>query len=209
MSNRFIIAGVHTGIGKTIVSAVICQATGCHYWKPVQAGFEEGTDSNFIRSVVTHPNTIVHPERFLLNTPMSPHEAARIDGLQIQPEDFSMPQTDAPLLIETAGGLMSPLASGFLNIDLIRQLQLPVLFVTMDYLGSINHTLLSLAALNAAGIPVRGLIFSGSETASSREFIRQHTALPELFSIPLLPELSSAYIQQAAQAVPKNLFQHE
>lgn len=209
MKNRYIIAGVHTGIGKTIASAVICQATGCHYWKPVQAGFEEGTDSNFIRSVVTHPQTIVHPERYLLNTPMSPHEAARIDGLQIGPEDFQIPETDAPLLIETAGGLMSPLASGFLNIHLIQQLNLPVLFVTMDYLGSINHTLLSIAALQSAGIPVRGLIFSGTETPSSRDFIRQHTGLPELFSIPMLPELTALNIQQAGRFVPQNLFSHE
>lgn len=180
-----IIAGIHTGIGKTICSAVICQALGYDYWKPVQAGDLDNSDSIFIERNVTNLTCKIHPERYRLQTPMSPHKAAEIDGISITKEDFILPTSTNKLLVETAGGVMSPLADNLLNVDLMEHLQLPVILVSNNYLGSINHTLLTVAAMQQRNIPIKGLVFSGEEVSSSREFILQYTRLPLLFSIPL------------------------
>ncbi|HCW05743.1 MAG TPA: dethiobiotin synthase [Cytophagales bacterium] len=192
------IAGIHTGIGKTVCSAVICQALGYDYWKPVQAGDLENSDSNFIRDHVTNPSCKIHPERFRLLTPASPHYAASLEKIEIKREDFILPSTKNNLLAETAGGLMSPLAKNFLNIDLLPLLQLKTVLVSNNYLGSINHTLLSWEALRSKGIPLLGIVFVGETVASTEEFILEHTQLKKLFSIPLLKELSQKTIQQFA-----------
>jgi dethiobiotin synthetase len=198
---NIIIAGIHTGIGKTVCSAVICQALGYDYWKPVQAGELDSSDSIFIKINVTNPNTIIHPETHRLTTPASPHYAAEMDGVEIKPTDFSMPETNNNIVIETAGGIMSPLSNNFLNIDLMEQLQLPAIIVSNNYLGSINHTLLTVAAMRQRNIPVKGIVFSGSEFASSREFILQHTQLPLLFSIPLFERITPQVIADFAKTV--------
>ncbi len=189
-----IIAGIHTGIGKTICSAVICQALGYDYWKPVQAGDLDNSDSIFIQRTVTNKQCHIHPERYRLQTPMSPHKAAEFDGILIEKVDFILPASTNPILIETAGGIMSPLADNLLNIDLMEYLQLPVILVSNNYLGSINHTLLTVAALKQRNIPVNGLVFSGEAVSSSREFILQHTRLPLLFSIPQFGKTDAATI---------------
>ncbi len=195
---KYLIAGIHTGTGKTVCSAVICQAMGWDYWKPVQAGEEGGTDSDCIRSWVTHPGTTVHPERYRLRIPASPHYAAAEEGLQIAPEDFTLPATANGLLVETAGGVMSPLARGYLNADLMRQLQLPAIVVSSNYLGSINHTLLTVNLLRQYGIPLAGIVFSGEEVPATRSYILEHTGLPLLFSIPQLPAVNAASVAELA-----------
>lgn len=189
-----IIAGIHTGIGKTICSAVICQALGYDYWKPVQAGDLDNSDSIFIQRNITNSTCKIHPERYRLQTPMSPHKAAEIDGVQITKNDFILPTSTNPMVVETAGGIMSPLADNLLNIDLMEHLQLPVILVSNNYLGSINHTLLTVAALKQRNIPIKGLVFSGEEISSSRQFILQYTQLPLLFSIPLFEKTDAATI---------------
>lgn len=189
-----IIAGIHTGIGKTICSAVICQALGYDYWKPVQAGDLDNSDSIFIQRNITNSTCKIHPERYRLQTPMSPHKAAEIDGVQITKNDFILPTSTNPMVVETAGGIMSPLADNLLNIDLMEHLQLPVILVSNNYLGSINHTLLTVAALKQRKIPIKGLVFSGEEISSSRQFILQYTQLPLLFSIPLFEKTDAATI---------------
>lgn len=196
-----IIAGIHTGIGKTVCSAVICQALGYDYWKPVQAGELDNSDSIFIKRNVTNPDTVIHRERYQLTIPASPHYAAEMDGVEIKPADFILPQTDNDIVVETAGGIMSPLSNNFLNIDLMGQLQLPVIIVSNNYLGSINHTLLTVAAMQQRNIPVKGLVFSGSEFASTREFILQYTQLPLLFSIPAFEEITPQGIADFAKTV--------
>ena len=142
-----IVAGIHTGIGKTICSAVICQALGYDYFKPVQAGDLEDSDSVFIKKNVINPSCTIHPESYQLLTPASPHFAAALDGITIKKENIILPVAKNNIVIETAGGIMSPLAKGFLNIDLVQHFNLPVILVAGNYLGSINHTLLSFAAL--------------------------------------------------------------
>ncbi|MES2617735.1 MAG: dethiobiotin synthase [Bacteroidota bacterium] len=196
-----IIAGIHTGIGKTICSAVICQGLGYDYWKPVQAGDLETSDSVFIKQHVTNINCTIHPEAYRLTAPVSPHDAAERDGLLIRPDHFKLPVTDNQLLVETAGGIMTPLAPGYLNIDLIEQLALPVILVAGTYLGSINHTLLSIAALQQRNILVNGIVFSGEMNAAGKNFILKHTGITNLFNIPHLPIVNRDIIHTATQVI--------
>ena len=201
----YIIAGIHTGIGKTICSAVICQALGYDYWKPVQAGELNNTDSHFIKKNVSNIKCTIHPERYRLKIAASPHYAAEMESIKIKVTDFILPITTNKLLIETAGGIMSPLANEFLNIDLILQLNLPVIVVSNDYLGSINHTLLTVEALQQRNISIKGLVFMGSAVESTREYILRHTKLPLLFSIPLLKKIDNNTITNFANTISINL----
>src|SRR5436190_452971 len=121
-----IIAGIHTNIGKTICAATICQALGYDYWKPVQAGDLENSDSVFIKRCVTNPRCTVHPETYRLTIAASPHFAAAEDGISISKEKITLPQSSNNIVVETAGGIMSPLADDLLNIDLIQHFNLPV-----------------------------------------------------------------------------------
>ena len=194
----YCIAGIHTGIGKTVCSTIICQALGYDYWKPVQAGDLDHSDSIFVRDHVNNPLCKIHPERYRLLTAASPHYAAELENVEIRREDFILPTTQNNIVVETAGGLMSPLAAGFLNIDLVAHLDLPVILVSNNYLGSINHTLLTCEVLKARNIEVAGIVFSGESVAASEKFILEHTGLPHLFSIPKFENLDAASMQQFA-----------
>ena len=196
-----IIAGIHTGIGKTVCSAIICQALGYDYWKPVQAGDWENSDSVFIKKNVTNPKTIVHPETYKLATAASPHYAAAIDGIEIKKEHIELPQSKNNIVVETAGGLMSPLADGYLNIDLAEQLQLPVVLVSNNYLGSINHTLLSYELLKNRKIQIAGIVFDGNTVTPSQDYILSYTRLPLLFSIPQFSNLNAQSISEFAKTI--------
>ena len=200
-----IIAGIHTNAGKTVCSALLCQALGWDYWKPVQAGDLDQSDSISVARLVSNPQCKIHPERYRLKIAASPHYAAAEEGLLIKPADFTVPDTRNSLVIETAGGVMSPLAPGFLIIDLMKQLNAPAIVVSSHYLGSINHTLLTVAALRAQGIPILGLVFSGEEVPSSGQFMLEHTGLPLLFRIPFLSELTATNIASLAANTPISL----
>ncbi|MBS1489128.1 MAG: dethiobiotin synthase [Bacteroidetes bacterium] len=192
------VAGIHTGIGKTVCSAVICQALGFDYWKPVQAGELDNTDSQLVQRLVSNTTCQIHAERFRLKKAASPHDAAAHENISISRDDFQIPSTQNNLLIETAGGLMSPLNTNFLNINLLEHLNLPVVLVSNNYLGSINHTLLSCEAMKHRNLNVLGLVLVGNSVRSSEEFILQHTHLPHLFSIPLFKKLDRATIKEFA-----------
>lgn len=200
-----IVAGIHTGIGKTICSAVICQALGYDYFKPVQAGDLENSDSVFIKKNVINPSCTIHPESYQLLTPASPHFAAALDGITIKKENIILPVSKNNIVIETAGGIMSPLAKGFLNIDLVQHFNLPVILVASNYLGSINHTLLSFSALQQRNIPIQGLVFCGEAVESTRQYILEYTQLPLVFSIPLFQNINSHAIAEFAKTVSINL----
>jgi dethiobiotin synthetase len=205
MSNNIIIAGIHTGIGKTICSAVLCQALGYDYWKPVQAGDLENSDSIFIKKMVSNSACTIHDEAYKLTIAASPHYAAAQDAVEIKLDNLHVPITSNHLIIETAGGLMSPLSMQLLNIDLVAHLQLPVILVSNNYLGSINHTLLSIEALQRRNIPILGLVFSGDEVESTRDFILAYSGLPLLFSIPPFETIDAPSIQQFAATLAINL----
>lgn len=202
---RFFVSGIDTNVGKTLAAAVLTQALGADYWKPVQSGDLEQSDTLTVRRLVNHPNTTFHPEVYRLNTPASPHYAAELDGVSIKAEAFELPQTDNHLVVEGAGGLFVPLNADYLIIDLIQDLSLPVVLVANFYLGSINHTLGSIDALQRRRIPIAGLLFNGAITPSSMEYILQYTQLPVLGELPQLEVVNSASVERLTKAIDLSL----
>jgi dethiobiotin synthetase len=190
-----IVAGIHTGIGKTLCSAILCEALGMDYWKPIQAGDLDNSDSIFIKTHVFNPLCTIHPEAYRLKLAASPHFAAYTEGSLIERKKIILPKSKNKILVETAGGIMSPLAKNYLNIDLIKQLKLPVVIVSENYLGSINHTLMTVKLLQNAKIPILGIVFNGDKVQSSVDFILEHTQLPLLFSIPRFEVVSNQAIR--------------
>jgi len=137
-SNQFIVAGIGTEIGKTFISSILVEALEANYWKPIQSGGLDYTDTDTVKGLVTNQKSVFYPEAYRLTQPLSPHAAAVIDGVTIELKDFQLPQTTAPLVVELAGGLMVPLSNDLLNIDLIEKFNLPVVLVTRNYLGQGN-----------------------------------------------------------------------
>lgn len=195
---RLFITGIGTDVGKTLVSAVLTEALQADYWKPVQAGLTPTTDAATVRSLVQNPVSRFWPERYRLQLPASPHAAAAAEGLTLQPHDFQLPATTNHLLVEGAGGLLVPLAPGFLIADLAQQFALDVVVVSRNYLGSINHTLLTLEALRVRGLRVRGLIFNGEPTPATEEFIQAHTGVPVMPRLLPEPEVTPAVVSRYA-----------
>lgn len=191
-----IIAGIHTGIGKTLCSAILCEAWGYDYWKPIQAGDLDNSDSIFIKNHVSNSKCTIHPEAYRFQTAASPHFAADTEGVVIEKEKLKMPETNNNLIVETAGGIMSPLGKNFLNIDLIKHLNLPVVLVSENYLGSINHTLMSVFALKQQQILIKGIVFNGDVVQSSVDYILEYTELPLLFSIPRIADLNKENVKK-------------
>lgn len=171
---------------------------GAHYWKPVQAGSDPETDSQFIQRV-TQGRVTCHPERHLLREPRSPHAAAAAEGILLQPESWSPPSVDAPLVIEGAGGLMVPLRHDYLFADLLQSWQIPVVLVMHTYLGSINHTLLTAEALDRRGIPVAGMVVNEGGYPESAEVVLALTGLRQLGYVPSLTDLNAATLEQVWQ----------
>ncbi len=180
---RYFITGIGTDVGKTFAAAILVEALQADYWKPIQAGNLGNTDTMKIRSLVSNAQSQFYPETYRLSKPMSPHAAAVADGIQIDRANLILPDTSNTLIIEGAGGLMVPLNNRFLVIDLIEQFKAEVILVSRNYLGSINHTLLSVAALNNKNIPIRGIIFNGNSTSSTEEYILNYTGLKCLLRI--------------------------
>ena len=183
-SKPLFVTGIGTGIGKTIVSAVLVEKLKADYWKPVQSGDLENSDTITVKNLISNSQTVFFDEAYRLTQPFSPHKSAAIDGISIKPENIVLPVTSNTLIIEGAGGLMVPLNTDFLMLDLIRQLGAAVILVSQNYLGSINHTLLSAYALKKENIPVRGIIFNGVKDIYSKDFILENTGLELLGHLP-------------------------
>ena len=194
----FFITGIGTGVGKTIVSAVLVQKLQADYWKPVQSGDLDNSDTALVRSLVSNSKTIFHPEAYRLTQPYSPHKSAALDGIYIDPEKIILPGTDNQLIIEGAGGLMVPLNQNFLMIDLIKKLDAEVILVSKNYLGSINHTLMSAGILKSNGIKLSRLIFSGEQDHDSEKIISKHLQIESLH-IPYFEELNSEKVSSFAE----------
>jgi len=180
------VTGIGTGIGKTIVSAILVEKLKTDYWKPVQSGDLDDSDTIKVKNLVTNGSSEFHPEAYRLTQPYSPHKSAAIDGLTIYPAGFLLPKTEHPLIIEGAGGLMVPLNDTFLMLDLIKQLDAEVILVSQNYLGSINHTLLSVSALKQYDITIKGIVFNGNDDHDSEKFIRSYCQVPFIGHIPYL-----------------------
>ncbi len=195
-SDKIIVAGIDTDSGKTVVSAILCQALKADYWKPIQAGDLENTDSHKIKS--WSPGTRIHPEAYRLTQPMSPHAAAEIDKVQIEETTLKLPVTQNKLVVELAGGLMVPMRDDYLNIDWVESTGLPVILVSNYYLGSINHTLLSLNLLKQRNIPLLGIIFNGEKNESTHDVIIKRSGLPCLLEIPQEKTVNEKVIERCA-----------
>lgn len=194
-----VIAGIGTGVGKTVISSIIVEALQADYWKPVQAGDLDASDSLTVQSLVSNPVSIFHPEVYRLKNPMSPHAAAKLDGVEIKLEDLNIPKTKNDVVIELAGGLMVPLNSKELNIDLLKKWGVQVMLVSRNYLGSINHTLLSIDVLKANEIPIAGIIFNGEENRETELFITSYTRLRVLARIPEIKKINKTEITKLAK----------
>ncbi len=199
------ITGIGTGIGKTLVAAIVTEALEASYWKPVQAGYEDGTDSGWVAERISRPAARIHPETYKLSLPASPHIAGRQEGVVIDLDRIVRQLENIrhrPLVIEGAGGLLVPLNEDQFVIDLIRKLDATVLLVSRNYLGSINHSLLTGAAIRQAGIRVAGWIFNDQYMRYEQEIVRW-SGIPMIGSIPFEGNLSKDFIRdQAAKLKP-------
>lgn len=200
-SKKYFVTGIGTGIGKTIVSAILTEKLKADYWKPVQAGELHNSDTMKVKSLISNNQSVFHPETYALTEPFSPHKSAAIDGIEIDMQRFILPQTDNNLIIEGAGGLMVPLNNQFLVIDLIKQLNVEVILVSQNYLGSINHTLLSIQTLKQYNIPIAGIIFNGDSNANSEEYILNYTGIKLLGNTPNYSNITPANIIDAGEYI--------
>lgn len=169
------VSGTDTGIGKTVVSAMLTAGLEASYWKPIQSGLQEETDTEFVQRVSEVTEGQILKERFRLSEPLSPHASAAIDGVDIRLKDFNLPKFQTEhLIVEGAGGLLVPLNEKDMIIDLIQELDIPVLLVVRSELGTLNHTFLSLEALRNRGIPIIGVIMNGPVNESNRKAIEHY-----------------------------------
>ena len=179
----YFITGTDTDVGKTVAASWFMLQLDANYWKPVQSGMDGDIDKETVRSLTGYEDSRFLDSTYELSEPLSPHEAARRDGIRIDLKDFELPKSDRPLVVEGAGGLMVPLNEQDLVIDLIAQLGLPLVLVSRSQLGTINHTLLSLEAIQSRGLPLAGIIINGEITPHNRE------ALLEFGQVPVIAEI--------------------
>lgn len=196
---RYFVTGIGTEIGKTIASAILVEALEADYWKPIQAGELEYTDSQKVKDLISNTESKFHCESFRLKLAMSPHAAAQNENISINTFDCQIPKTDKPLIIEGAGGLLVPLNDKEYIIDLIKKLKVEVILVSQHYLGSINHTLLSIEAVKNRNIPIRGILFNGDENKDTEQIILSKSGLNILGRIPTLKTVDKTSIKEIAE----------
>jgi dethiobiotin synthetase len=192
---RLVVTGTDTGIGKTVLSGAIAQATGAAYWKPIQAGLDEETDTERVAAL----GLPILPEVNRLKTPCSPHWAAEIDGLVIEDASLALPDED-PLVIEGAGGVLVPIREDLLFADLFARWGLPVVLAARTELGTINHTLLSIEALRSRGVPILGVAFVGDPIENTEATIARIGGVKRLGRLPMLPEVTAETLRAAFAA---------
>ncbi len=196
---KVIVTGSGPDIGKTVVSAILTTLIKGDYWKPIECADEMGSDSQKIKTLIDSNQHQIHPSAYTFRTAVSPHHAARLENRVIKPESILLPQTRRSLVIETAGGVFVPLTTTFQQLNLFKQWDAHWIVVSRHYLGSINHTLLTIEALKNHHLSILGLIFNGEPNPDSEEAILQISQLP--FLERLLPEktISKKTIQRYAK----------
>ncbi|AJQ97309.1 dethiobiotin synthase [Gynuella sunshinyii] len=197
MAPAFIITGTDTDIGKTVASAIITVGLHGNYWKPIQAGNQEFTDTQMIKQLTGLPDDHFFPESYILSQPLSPHRAAELEGIEIRPETLRVPVSRRPLIIEGAGGLLVPITRNLLQIDLFERWNLPVILCARSGLGTINHTLLSIEALNNRNIKILGLVLIGEKHADNLRTILEYSGINLTGQIPVLEDLGPAALKRA------------
>lgn len=190
MSNTIVVTGTDTDIGKTVFAAALTAALGARYWKPVQSGLDGGSDAERVAALGVPAERIL-PEAYRLLTPCSPHLAAEIDGVEIDPERLTPPATSGPLVVEGAGGALVPVTRTLLYADLFARWGDPVVVVARTSLGTINHSLLTIEALRARGVPILGVAFNGEPVEDSEEIISDLGGVKRLGRLPRLARLTA------------------
>ena len=199
-----VIAGIGTDVGKTVAAAIIVESMKADYWKPIQAGELDYTDSDKVQELISNNKSVIHQEAFRFSKPMSPHASAEMDRITLKVELIEFPKTENTLIIELAGGILVPLNQTETNIDLIKKWQLPVILVVNFYLGSINHTLLSVDVLKKTNCSLTGLLFNGEENFQSKQVILSTTGCKDLGTIPRAQKLDKNFIAAMAQKLTFN-----
>jgi len=188
------VTGIGTDVGKTIISAILVEKLKADYWKPIQSGDLNNSDTMKVQRLISNTITRFHPEAYRLTQPYSPHKSADLDGVAINIDKIKLPETDNQLLIEGAGGLMVPLNDEHFVVDLIQKFNAEVILVVKHYLGSINHTLLSLELLKQKKIKVRALIFNGERDEYSEQLILRHLNSGSHQYVNYAPALTKEYV---------------
>lgn len=204
MPMKLFITGISTDVGKTVTSAIIVEALEADYWKPIQAGDLNLSDTHKVKSQISNSKSQFFPNAYELNTPASPHLAAEIDGITIDIKNIIEPKTENHLVIEGAGGIFVPLNDNETIVDLIQP-DYKVIVVSRHYLGSINHTLLTIEAIRNRGFEVAGIIFSGSENKSTESLILNKTRIQCIGRINEEPYFDQNVIKEYADLFRENL----
>ena len=199
---RLVVCGTDTDVGKTVVSAWLVQGLNAHYWKPVQSGLDGGGDRSSLARLLPQAAERLLPEAYRLSRPLSPHWAAELDGVDIEPERLQLPAPGLPLVVETAGGVLVPLRRDWLQIEQLQRWQLPVLLVARSGLGTLNHTLLTLEALRRRALPLLGLVLNGPPHPDNPRTLEQLGGLPVLAELPPLQPLNAESLARQWQAQP-------
>jgi len=201
---KLFITGISTDVGKTIASSIIVEALEADYWKPIQAGDLDNSDSHKIRSYISNDKTVIHENSYKLSTPASPHFSAELDGITIDLKQVKEPDTKNHLVIEGAGGVLVPLNDTYCVIDLIDK-EYNVIVVSRHYLGSINHTLLTIEALKNRNLDISGIIFSGDENKATESIILNKTGVKCIGRIEQEPYFDQNVIKEYANLFRENL----
>lgn len=203
---KYFITGIGTDVGKTLTCAILAEALKADFWKPIQAGNYLDTDSQKLAALISNTETKIHKEAYLLQQPMSPHAAAELEGITIDPDNINIPDTDKSLLIEGAGGVMVPINWDYYMIDMIKKFDAETIVVIQNYLGSINHSLLTIDALKNRGIKIKGLVINGAPHEMSEKIIYKFAGVPEILRI--LPErkVNKEMVLKYAEKVNLSLF---
>ena len=204
MIKQFLVTGIGTDVGKTVVSSILAEALKAVYWKPIQAGDLNNSDSQKVAKYTS--NVTILREAYSLSTPISPHEAADIDGLTILSSKLKLPIVESNFIIEGAGGLMVPLNKSGLNIlDLIASWDIETIIVSRHYLGSINHSLLTAEILKLRGIKITGFIFVGDENKATESIILNTTGLKMIARIPIVKKIDKSFIFNQSEKIKSKL----
>lgn len=199
MTNRYFVAGIGTDVGKTVASAILCEALHADYWKPVQAGDLNHSDSIKVGNLIGNLKSKIHPESYKLLYPLSPHASADLSHITVEAHNINLPNTENSLIIEGAGGLMVPINHDTLYIDLIPKFKAEVILVSRHYLGSINHSLLSAEALKSRNISVKGILFIGEKNEATEDIILKLSNLKLLGRIDESPSITKEFILEQSQ----------
>lgn len=196
---KIFVTGIGTDVGKTVVSAVLTEALHADYWKPIQTGAGFGTDTEKIKRLISNTDSVCHPEAYKFESGIAPYAASKAENKPIDFDALKMPETNNSLIIEGAGGLLVPLTEKHFMIDLIKKFDIETILVVQNYLGSINHTLLSCEFLKSRGIKVLGIVITGTENPSSEEIVIKNCGFPLIArvkrEVAITPEIIKKYAE--------------